>query len=662
MIIIKSYIFSLLIVLTLTIDIATAEVKLPPLISDNMVLQRNTELKIWGWAAKEEKVVVQFHGVTKEVITGMDKKWMVTFPAMAAGGPYEMLINGENEISIRNIMIGDVWVCSGQSNMEMTMMECGPIYKAEYEIAKNYQDIRLIKIKHSATSKPFDEFVSNGWTITTAESLQSFSAVAYFYAKELYNKYKIPVGLISSNWGGSPAEVWLSAEGLKEFPEIPEEYKQIEINLADNIRKQKARERDLDKWVAEARDADEGFQENKPKWYEAHQSDKDWTSIPVPGDWNEHGLGALDGIVWFRKEIDLPASALGSDLELDLGNIDDMDVTWFNGSVIGNSDQFDVYRTYKIPASAVKAGKNIIVVRVIDHGGGGGITGNIKIKGKGFEIPISGAWHYKIGYDFKKMAKFSPPDYSYNANWKPSYLYNGMIYPLLNYKIKGVIWYQGESNCDKALQYRRLFPAVIKDWRKSWNIGDFPFLFVQLANFKGTPVNSSLTGQSPWAELREAQAMTLSLPNTGMATAIDVGDGNDIHPKNKLDVGRRLSVLAMKIAYDDKYVQPNSPQYESMKNEGLQVRLIFKNIGTGLTVRGGQYANNFMVAGSDKKFYPAKAHLEDNNIIIEFPKEVHKIASVRYAWANNPVGCNIYNKEGQPLLPFRTDDWPGITK
>lgn len=645
-----------------SLQTSLADIKLPPLIGDNMILQRDIELKIWGWAAKEERVTVQFNGVTKEVITGTDKKWALTFPAMAAGGPYEMEIKGENEISIKNILIGDVWVCSGQSNMAMTMLECRPNYKTEHEIAANLQGIRLIKVKTTSTSKPFDEFVAGSWMIPNSDNLPDFSAVAYFFAKELYNKYKIPVGLISSNWGGSPAEVWVSAEGLKEFPEIPEEYTKAESEYADKIAQQRLREKDLNKWIAEARDADEGFQENKPKWYEWHQADKDWKAIPLTGDWNEHGLGATDGIIWFRKEIDLPASAVGMELELDLGYIDDMDVTWFNGSVIGNHDKYDERRQYKIPLGTAKAGKNIIAVRIIDHGGGGGFTGILKIKGKNFEQLLVGDWLYKVGYDFKKMPKFTPPDYSFNSEWKPSHLYNGMIYPLLNYKIKGVIWYQGEANCDKALQYRRLFPALIKDWRKSWNIGDFPFLFVQLANFKGTAVNTTQTAQSPWAELREAQAMTLSLPNTGMATAVDIGEGTDIHPKNKQDVGKRLSLLAMKMAYDDKYVQPYSPELDFMKNEGLQVRLHFKNIGTGMTLRGGQYAKNFLMAGTDKKFYPAKAYLEGDEIVVDCPKEVHTPAAVRYAWANNPEGCNVYNKEGLPLLPFRTDTWPGITK
>ncbi len=641
--------------------VSSAEIKLPPLIGDNMVLQRNTELKVWGWADKEEKVTVTFNGKTLETVAGADKKWMLTFPAMQAGGPYEMLLKGENDIVLKNILIGDVWLCGGQSNMDWKMIQCGTMYKTEYDLVKNYSQIRHIKIKETSTSKPFDEFFSSGWKVANSDNLSDFSAVGYFFAKELYSKYKVPIGLLGSNWGGSPAEVWMSPEGLKDFPEIYEEYKKIELDNIEKIKQQNIRIRDLDKWVAEARDADEGFQENKPKWYEWHQSDKDWKTMQVPGDWNAAGLGDLDGIVWFRKEITLPASAVNQELELDLGNIDDMDVTWFNGSVVGTQDKFDAARVYKIPVGAAKEGKNIIAVRIIDHGGGGGITGNIKIKGKDFEIPISGEWHYKVGYDFKKMAKFYPPDFSYNAGWKPSSVYNAMIFPILNYKIKGAIWYQGESNAGKALQYRRLFPALIKDWRKAWN-ADFPFLYVQLANFKANPVLVATPWQSQWAELREAQAMTLSLPNTGMATAIDIGDPNDIHPKNKQDVGKRLSLLAMKIAYEDKYVLPYSPQFQKMENEGLRVRIHFKETGTGLIVRGGQYVKNFLMAGTDKKFHPAKAYLEDNTIVIDCPKEVATPTAVRYMWADNPEPCNLFTKEGLPALPFRTDDWAGITK
>lgn len=663
MIISNYYRIAVALVLLLTMNLASkAEVKLPPIISNGMILQRDAELKIWGWAVKDEKVTVEFNGLVKETLTGLDKKWFIIFPAMPAGGPHQMKIKGENEIEINNILIGDVWLCGGQSNMAMTMLECMPNYKTEIDFSKKISEIRLIKIKNTATSKPFDEFLATEWMLPNSDNLSDFSAVAYFFAKDLYQKYKIPIGLVSSNWGGSPAEVWCSSEALKEFPEIIEEYKRIEISMEENLRKQKLRERDLDKWVAEARDADEGFQENKPKWYEWHQSEKDWKSIPVPGDWNQYGLGNLDGIVWFRKEVVLPESAISKDLELDLGYIDDMDVAWFNGSVVGNHDKYDERRIYKIPAGLAKAGKNVIAVRVIDYGGGGGITGNIKIKGKDFDLAIDGEWRYKIGYDFKKMAKFIPPDYSYNSNWKPSHLFNGMIYPILNYKIKGAIWYQGEANVDKALQYRRLFPTMINDWRKNWGIGDFPFLYVQLANFVGAPSNSPQTYQSAWAELREAQEKTLALPNTGMATAIDIGEANDIHPKNKQDVGKRLALLAMKIANNDKYVAPYSPQFESMKIEGLKIRISLKNIGSGMTIRGGQYMKNIIVAGVDKKFYPAKAYLDGNEIIVEFPKEVHTISAIRYGWANSPEGMNLYNKEGLPLLPFRTDDWPGITK
>ena len=638
-----------------------ADVSLPPLIGDNMVLQRNVELKIWGWASKDEQVTITFNGVTQNVSVGTDKKWQFTFPAMEAGGPYDMLIKGENEIFVKNILIGDVWVCGGQSNMDWKLIQCGNMYKSEYELAENYSQIRHIKIKETATSKTFDAVNASGWKMAS-EYAADFSAVGYFFAKELYNKYKIPIGLLSSNWGGSPAEVWMSAESLMEFPEIPEEYKRLELENAEKIKQQNIRERDLDKWIAEARDADEGFQENKPKWYEWHQNDKDWKNIQVPGDWNASGLGNTDGIIWFRKEIMLPASAVNQVLELDLGYIDDMDVSWFNGSVVGTQDKFDIPRIYKIPLGAAKAGKNIIAVRVIDHGGGGGINGNIRIKGKDFEIPVSGEWHYKVGYDFKRMPKYFPPDYSYNQGWKPSAVYNAMIYPLLNYKIKGVIWYQGESNAGRALQYRKLFPALIKDWRRAWNIGDFPFLYVQLANFKANPVNPDAPWQSQWAELREAQSMALALPNTAMATAIDIGEPGDIHPKNKMDVGKRLSLLAMKVVYEDQYVLPYSPQFESMASEGLRVRIHFKNTGTGLKVRGGQYVKNFVMAGTDKKFHPARAYLEDNTVVVECPKAVDMPIAVRYSWADNPEPCNLYNNEGLPTLPFRTDDWPGITR
>jgi sialate O-acetylesterase len=650
--------------LTCSITLLHAEVKLPALVGSNMVLQRDTELKIWGWASKQEKITVKFNNQTKETTAGDDKKWSLTFSAMQAGGPYDMVIQGENEIVLNNIMIGDVWLCSGQSNMAMEMQECKPLYKDEYQEAKNLMNVRLIKIKASATSKPFDEFIASDWMMPDKDHLPEFSAVAYFFGKDIFNQVKIPIGLISNNWGGSPAEVWMSAESLLEFPEIATEYKLIEEANAEKIKKQKLREKMLASWVAEARGLDDGFQEKKARWYESHIGEKNWKKMNLPDDeWNNHGLAEFDGIIWFRKELILTAEEIKKINLLDLGTIDDMDVTWINGSVVGNHEKYDEKRLYNISPGMLIEGRNVISVRVIDVGGGGGIKGNLRLKGDNFEKSLQGAWDYKIGYDFKRMSKFVPPDYSYNSDWRPSAVYNGMIAPMKDYKIKGVIWYQGEANTEKAMQYKRLFPALIRDWRKTFKNENMPFYFVQLANFKAFSKLETATGLSTWAELREAQQQSLSSPNTGMASAIDIGETNDIHPKNKQEVGKRMAALALKNTYKFPNNYTDYPQFDKQIIEGNKVKIYLKNIDQGLKTKSGSNTiENFIVAGSDKKFYPAKANLDGNTIIIELPTMVTNVMSVRYAWSNSPENLNVISSNGLPLLPFRTDNWPNITK
>jgi sialate O-acetylesterase len=609
-----------------------ANVKLPKLIASNMVLQRDAPLKIWGWADPGEKVNISFHGKNFTCIAGNEGKWLVTMPAFKTGGPFDMTIKGKNTITLKNILMGDVWVCGGQSNMEFKFEFMPEKYKDEIAASTNH-NIRLLTVEKKTSITLLDDISSSGWAEANPESVPHFSAVAYFFGKYLYESTKIPVGLISSNWGGTVAEAWTSEEGLKDFPSFIKNLKEIIID--------KPKTEDLEaKWV-----------KNQKEQINTSLSDtlmaKDlgdvssWPAMRLPGTWNTDELAKFDGVIWFTKDIELPASCKGKDLELSMPPIDDMDHTYFNGVKVGFTDGYNFERKYNIPGSLVNRGKNTITIRMTDYFLGGGMTGSDEsffLKAEGKIINLSGDWKYKMG------SKFNIPErpVGIDSPNNPTVLYNGMINPLINYSIKGAIWYQGESNASRAIEYRKLFPAMINDWRAHWG-QELPFLFVQLANFN--------TGDD-WPGLREAQTMTLSLPKTGMAVTIDIGNPNDIHPRNKLDVGKRLAIAALKAAYNKNIVY-SGPTYSSFKIEGSKIRITFDNTGKGLMVKGNKL-NEFVIAGENGKFVKADAKIEGNTVVV-WNNSITKPLAVRYAWANCPENANLYNVEGLPTVPFRTD-------
>jgi len=372
-----------------------------------------------------------------------------------------------------------------------------------------------------------------------------------------------------------------------------------------------------------------------------------WRRMNVPGYWAATELGAVNGVVWFRKDVEVPASMIGKPAELNLGRIVDADSVFINGVFVGTTSYQYPPRWYSLPPNVLKAGPNTVVVRVISNIGKGGFVLDkpYQIVCEGGTIDLKGPWLYRLG------ARMEPLASQTFIRWKPLGLFNAMLAPLLNYAIKGVIWYQGESNAERPIEYRDLFPAVIRDWRAKWNQGDFPFLFVQLPNFMEAKDQPS---ESNWALLREAQLRTLSLPRTGMAVAIDIGEWNDIHPLNKKDVGKRLALAAQKVAYADDKVVYSGPIYQSMKVDGDKIIIAFTNTGSGLVARGEEL-KTFAIAGSDKRFVWAKAKIENNRVVV-WSEMVSNPVAVRYAWADNPEGANLYNAEGLPASPFRTDE------
>ncbi|MBN1397967.1 MAG: sialate O-acetylesterase [Bacteroidetes bacterium] len=624
------------------------QLRLPKLISDGMVLQRDADVNIWGWSAPNEKVRVVFMNTAYETSANDRGDWRIKLPDLKAGGPYDMKITAGDSITIKDILIGDVWVCSGQSQMDINMSRVSPLYEEDIKSAGN-PNIRYFAVPVIYNfNAPQADVASGKWESISQNNILNVSAIAYFFACELNNKYKVPIGLIRASHGGSPAEAWLSQEAVKEFPKYYEEAQRFK-DTAVIIQIQKSDRENTSVWYNELNRLDEGYNHELP-WYRPEVDVSNWLQMEIPGYWADGELGEVNGVLWFRKDIDISPELANKSARLLLGRIIDADSVFVNGVFVGSVSYQYPPRRYFIPENILKEGKNTIVIRLISNGGKGGfvldkpyelIVDNKKIDLKGF-------WKYRLG---AKMRPMSPSTF---ITYKPTGIFNAMIAPLTNFMIKGVIFYQGESNTDRPLEYAELFPAVIKSWRNKWDQGDFPFLYVQLHNYSEAPAYPS---ESSWALTREAQLKTLSLPNTGMVVAIDLGEWNDIHPLNKKDVAKRLSLAARKIAYNEKNVVASGPIYQKMAIRGNKVILTFSNIGSGLQAKGGKQLKQFAIAGKDKKFVWANAKIVKNKVIVWSPA-VKEPAAVRYAWATNPEGANLYNKEGLPASPFRTDDWP----
>jgi sialate O-acetylesterase len=628
---------------------AQADVKLPSIFSDSMIMQRDKRNKIWGWADAGEKIRVQFANKNYATIANEQGDWLLFIDPQPAGESLEMTVSGKNSLKINHILMGDVWVCSGQSNMEYKFNWLDGFYKKEMKTMQN-DNIRAIEFNNQYSLTPLkDAKVERAWRSVTPQSVGEFSAVAYFFANNLYDKYKIPIGLIQTEWGGTISEAWTSYEGLSQFPQM-----QAQLEKLKGLENKPKPEGDPMKvWLSALTSKDA----INLSWTDENVNTSDWKTMNLPDLWENQGLNLFDGLVVFRKEINIEAADAGKDLLLYF-KVDDIDTTYFNGVKVGATVGYNTLREYKIEGKLVKKGRNLIVIKALDTGGGGGIHGDasdLKVKINDKTLSLAGAWQYKVSVDFKDLPPY-PGGGGLYPN-QPTVLYNSMIAPIINYGIKGAIWYQGESNAGRAYQYRTLFPALIQDWRDRWGQGEFPFLFVQLTAYLPAKNQPS---DSEWAELREAQTMTLSMPQTGMACIIDIGDAKDIHPKNKHDVGKRLALNAMKLAYDDKEIRHSGPIYKSMTVENDKIRLHFDHTANGL-IQKGEELKAFQIAGPDKQWTWAKAKIEGNSIVV-WQDGVKIPTAVRYAWANNPEGCNLFNTEGLPASPFRTDDWDGMTK
>lgn len=624
-----------------------SEVRVPRLVRDSMVLQRDTKIKIWGWAEKDEKISIKFNGKTYKSKTGSDGKWSVLISPMKAGGPYTMDITGSNKITLKDILIGDVWFCSGQSNM-VHQMNIHDVSYAKDIAEANYPQIRHFWIPTlTSLQSPQDNLPTGYWKSAIKDDVRPFSAVAYFFARKLYEKYHVPIGLINASVGGTPIEAWMSEEGLKDFPSLLSTIQKNKDTAYINDLSRIANTNNANRQPTTIRD--KGLTGAKT-WYDVSYTPNGWKTIAVPGYWEDQGIKDLNGVVWYRKEIDVPASTTGKPAKVFLGRIVDADILYINGKQVGSTTYMYPQRIYNVPADLLKAGKNIVVVKVTNNNGKGGFVPDKPYYLFAGEdtIDLKGYWQYKVGEVYEPRPGFAGGG-GISAQNQPTALYNAMVAPLINYAIKGILWYQGESNASRGVEYAKLQPAQIADWRNKWKQGDIPFLFVQLPNFMDA---NYIPSESQWAELREAQFKALSVPNTGMAVGIDLGEWNDIHPDNKKDVGERLALIAEKLAYGENIIY-SGPLYQSSAIDGNKIIISFTNTGGGLITNDEEEPREFAIAGADKKFVWATAKIEGDKIIV-WNDNVANPMYVRYAWADNP-DVNLYNKEGLPASPFRTD-------
>ncbi|MBN9385796.1 MAG: sialate O-acetylesterase [Chitinophagaceae bacterium] len=621
---------------------ASAQIRLPRLVRDSMVLQRDAYINVWGWASGRERISLQFNGHSYRTTADSKGNWLIRLAPARAGGPYTMNISGRNKITLHDILVGDVWLCSGQSNMVHQMKLHSVRYQDEIDRA-NYPEIRQFWIPTLTDLRgPRNDLPEGTWRSANPVDVLEFSAVAYFFAKDIHERYHIPIGLINASVGGSPIEAWTSEEGLEAFPDLEKAVQRNkDTSYVNSFRHSNAGDHMF-------RDKDKGLSGPIP-WYDPDYVPKGWRQIAIPGYWEDQGIKDLDGSVWYRKEIDVPASMAGRPAKVFLGRIVDEDFLYINGRLVGNTTYMYPQRRYAVPAGLLKPGKNLIVVRVINHFGKGGFVPDkpYSLIAGDDTIDLKGYWQYKVGEVFASHRSFGGAG-SFTAQNQPAALYNAMLAPLTVYTIKGFLWYQGEANTGRAAEYARLQPAMIADWRSKWKEGDIPFLFVQLPGFGDY---SYLPSESAWAGLREAQAKSLSVPNTAMAAAIDLGEWNDLHPDRKKEVGDRLALAACKMAYGGNVVG-SGPICRSFTTEEHKIILRFDDTGSGLVTNDGEDPQEFAIAGADKRFVWANARIEDGKVIV-WSDEVKDPKYVRYAWADDPVNPNLYNKEGLPAAPFR---------
>lgn len=618
---------------------------------DHMVLQREMPVPVWGTATPGDKITVTFADQTQSTTADAAGAWRVALaPLPASRESRDLLVTSTNPKSrienrkFTDVLVGEVWLCSGQSNMERQLgLRPGqpPIINWEAEVAA--ADLPLIRQfyvpPHTADTP--QATTAGAWTVCSPHTAPDFSAVGFFFARDLHAKLGVPVGILYSAYGGTPAEAWTSEQGLAGFPEFTDQIAQARQAADDPER---ARRAFLEKFHAWFRAHDPGS--GSQPWSTPGLDRSGWKTMQLPVLWEEAGRPDWDGVAWFHKTFNLPAGWAGRDLMLHLSAVDDADTTWVNGTEVGTTAHYNAPRSYRVPAAALKAAGNEITVRVLDTGGGGGIWEPrmrfeiVPADGDGAPLPLAGPWQVRFSVPFTGLPH-PPQDISVAGSHRPTVLFNAMIAPLVPYAMRGATFYQGENNAGRSVQYRTLLPGLIADWRKAWGQGDFPFLFVQIAPFKDQP-----------PEIREAQLIAWqNTKNTAMVVTIDVGDATDIHPANKGPVGARLALAARALAYGEK-LESSGPVYAGVKFAAGRAVLNFTRLGGGLVAPGGTLTG-FTIAGADGVFHPAQAEIVGDTVMVA-SLAVSTPVAVRYGWANVASG-NLFNRAGLPASPFRTD-------
>ena len=633
-----------------------AQLKFARLFSDHVVLQRQKSIPVWGWTAPKETVTVTLAGQTQKVKADASGKWIVRFAPLEAGGPYQINASGKSgKINVEDVLIGEVWLCSGQSNMEFKVRQAD--HFAEEKKNADFPKIRHFNVDHEVTLEVQKDLKNGSWQMASSETVGNFSAIGFFFARELHQKLNVPIGILHSSWGGSQVEGWISKEGMLSDVELknyaknfPKSWEEADAQLDTKLRKQLFKDSQINPSAAD-----------EAKYPEADYDFSKWTKADSPiGQWDWKGIWAFRGNGYMARTIMIPAGLVNQKTVLALAENDSQNAIFINGKLI-NEGVMKGLRRIEIPENTWKDGENKLVIKfgnmIATPWYGLGLMGSAEDLYVGTEtqkISLANDWYLMPSFADKHS-------YVHSSNNVGTTIYNAMIAPLVPFAIRGNLWYQGETNTGRAYQYRQSFPLLIQDWRNKWSVdgkpGDESFYFVQLSSYG--PDQDSNKG-SGWAELREAQAMALKLPKTGMAVTTDVGNPKDIHPTNKRDVAHRLATNALKLDYGQN-IEYSSPLYDTVTFSEGKATLRFKFAGSGLIVKDKYgYLKGFEIAGEDKIFHYAKAEILGNTVIVYHPKGV-KPASVRYAWSDAPVEANLYNSEEFPASPFRTDNWPGIT-
>jgi len=619
-----------------------ADVRLPQLVSDNMVLQRDTPIKLWGWAEPGEQIVVYLDDQRIGSVTSDNNEWSLMLPAQPAGSQHTLRIVANNTITINNLAFGELWLASGQSNMALSMERVKKRYAEDIANA-DFPDIRHFTLPTVyAFDKPqsdYPDHLTVKWQSLDPQSVLAFSATAFFFARDLHQQYNVPIGIINASVGGTGIEAWMSAESLAAFPKAAAEAKLFQ-NSAHLQSVKDADKQRSDAWYQYINQNDAGLAE---KWYRPEYDDSAWKSFELPGYWQDQGFAPENGVLWLRKSIDVPSDMAGKSAKLMMGRIVDADTVYVNGLEVGSTSYQYPPRRYTVPANVLKAGSNEIAIRVISNRGKGGFVSD-KPYWLGSEennIILSGQWKLKRAVSAEAL-----PNSTF-IQYKPTGVYNAMIAPAHPMAIKGVIWYQGESNVSQPDNYKAMFSSMVSDWRAAWNNPDLPCISVQLANLLAP---NPQPNESNWAELREQQRLSLSIPNTAMAVIIDAGEWNDIHPLNKYAPGHRLALAAQHLAYGNQALTYSGPQIEKVEAVEGGLLLSFSQIGSGLLAKDGRL-NEFAIAGEDGEFVWAQADIVGEQVRV-YNDAIPKPTQVRYAWADNPDNANLYNKEGLPASPF----------